>query len=660
MPFKELLRKAAGERHSCACGCCGDRDKPAAGEDQGFDFNLLFSVRLVVASLLFAAALVLTKIPEPWPPIMLAASALLAGYDIIAGAILAIINQSYFDKYVLIISAAVLAFALGQSTEGTALILLFQLGGTLADYTLERNRRSVLNTLYCDAENAHILKDGAEESAAAAQLCPGDRIVIYPGERVPCDGIVLEGTGKLDISALGGGEEPQPAGEGDEILSGCLCLDGILRCEVTAAQADSAAAAMLGSVRGSFRSGSAVPKALRRFLELYPPVMAIIAVFAAGALPIIYKIGIADSIRRAMIILVIANPCAMFAALPLIRFCGIGKSAKNGILISGMSVMEKASCTASVVFDKTGALTDGSPRVASVKSERIDADTFLKITAHALAYSDSPTARAIISSYGGTIYIELIENFSESPDRGVEVFVDSVRICAGSLEFMAEKGISVPETDISEELAVYVSIATEYAGRIMLSESLREDAVSGVAELTGQGIEVIMLSDEQAAAAAKSAETLKIKEYYSGCGREQKLETVAEIRQSLPANRTLCFACGQDAPGKAHTAADVDVSIRDIQALSNPLTADITVLNGKISGVAWAIGMAKYADKFAYITAAAVLLVKLIVFVLAFLGIATLWFGVFIDYAAAIGAILCAILVMNYDPHNGRGKLFGR
>lgn len=659
MSFEEFLGKAAGTRFRCACECCGEGHIPPPEAGDGIGFDRLFAVRLMVSSLLFAAALIVGNIPQPWPLVMLIISAVLSGYDMAAAAIRAVILRNYYDKCVLILTAAVLTFAFGQSAEGAALVLLFQLGGALTGYAFTRTRQSVLSAVSCDAENAHLVKkDGGEDLVPAGRMAPGDRIMIYPGERVPCDGVVLEGSGNLDASPLGGGEDPLFAAEGDEILSGCINLDGTLRCEVTAAQVDSAAAAMLRSVRSAFNAGFPVPRAMRRFLDLYTPVMLILTVLVAGILPLIYKIGITYAIRRALVFLVIANPCAMVVALPLIRFCGIGKSAGNGVLFSGMAVMEKASHTAAVIFDKSGALTNGSLRVTSVKSERIDAETFLKITAHALAYSDSPTARAVISSYGGTIYIELIQNFSESPGKGVEVHVDGVRICAGNLEFMAEKSVAVPETDATDELAVYVSIATSYAGRILFADSLRKDAAAGVEELTLQGVDaVIMLTGDRPSATAKTAAELKIKEYYSGCNREQKLATVSDIRQSLPEKNTLMFVGGRDLPGREHTGADIDAAICDIQALSAPAFADITVLNGKVSGIASAIATAKYSDRFAYLTTGAVLAVKLIVLVLAFLGIATLWFAIFIDYAAALGAILCAILVQNAGPQPGGRKL---
>ena len=657
MSLKELVEKAAGSQTCCpgeSCWESGDRPPGIAGSRE---FGLSLIIRLLVSALVFAAALVIKAIPEPWPLIMLAAAAAVSGYDLLAAAILALIRGDYLNKCVLISFSAILAFAIGAGREGAALILLFQLGSSLIDYAFARTGQNVLDAVSCEAETARILRDGAESDVPAERLVPGNRIVIYPGERVPCDCIVLDGGGSLDTTPLGGGSEPLFIAEGDEILSGCVNLNGTLTCEVTAAQADSAAAALIQAVDAATRGGSSVPSLATRFLELYTPVIVVLAVIVAGILPLVYKIDILQAIRRALVFLVIANPCAMLAALPLISFCTVGKAAKNGILFSDIKTIQNAARTAAVAFDKTGTLTDGTPRVASVKSQRMDADIFIKIAAHALAYSDSPEARAIIASYGGTIYIELIEDFAEFPDLGVEVNIDGVRICVGSQALMAEKAIAIPEADKSDEWAVYLSIAAEYAGRIMLSETLRQDAASGVAELARQGVDsVIMLTGEAASSAAKTASDLNIKEYYSECEREQMLSAITDIRHGLPPRRTMMFVGSKDSAGEAHTAADIDVAVRDVQALNSPFTADLTILNGRVSEIATAIGLAQYAETFAYMTISGVFIIKLAVLVLAALGIATLWFAVFLDLAAALAAILLSIRVLNGDGRGGGFK----
>lgn len=658
MSVKAFFEKAAGARFCCSCGCCDENGlRPFMGEDEG-GFDLFLIIRLIISATVFAAALIFEQIPEPWPLVMLIASAVISGYDIAAATVLSVIKGRYFDKCVLILIAAAGAFALGMYTEGAALVLLFQLGASMIDYAYMRSRQTISATVDCTADTAHILTDGGEETVPAESIVPGNNIIINSGERVPCDCIVLEGGGSLDSSPLGGGTDPLFVAEGDEVLSGCILKSGCLRCEATAAKEDSSCAVFTKTIRTAADTGGPVPTALRRFLALYTPFTFVLAVIVAGLLPLIYKIGILYAIRRALVFLVVANPCAIFVALPLIRYGSLAGAAKRGILFSGIDVMDSAVSAASVVFERAGAMTDGIPHVSSIKTERMDADTFIKMTAHALAYSDSQIANSVISSYGGTIYIELIEDFKELPGKGVEVYVEGVRICAGNLSLMAEKSITVPEADITVDQAVYVSVAQEYAGRILLSESLREDAAVGVTDLAGQGIgSVILLTDEHPSSAAKTASELKIKEYYSDCGREQKLETVENIRQSLSANHSLLFVGGQDIAEMEHTKADLDISINDVQALNSSLSSDLTILNGKVSGVAAAIASAKHSERVSYMTIFAVLFIKLIVLVLAFLGIATIWFAAFIDAAAALGAILFAISVLTFEPSAGGKKL---
>jgi Cd2+/Zn2+-exporting ATPase len=464
MSYKAFFEKAARSRVCSSCGCCGENGaKPFIDEDNS-GFNTILIVRLIVAALIFASALFFKAIPKPWPLVMLIASAAISGYDLAAASVLAVSNGSYFDKSILILIVTVAAFALGLNTEGAALILLYQLGGSMIDYTSMRSRQTVCEAASCAGGVAHVLKDGAEETVPAECIVPGDKIIINPGERVPCDCVVLDGGGSVDSSPLGGSTEPLFVAEGDEVLSGFVLLSGRLHCEVAAAVTDSSCAAFLRAIRNAAVTGMPVPKLLRRFLTLYTPAIVVAAVIAAGILPLLYKIGILYAIKRALVFLVIANPCALFVALPLIRFGSLAGSAKCGVMFSGVSAMDCAASAATVVFERAGALTDGIPHVASVKSERMDADTFLKMTAHALAYSDSPIANSVISSYGGTIYIELIEDFKELPGKGVEVYVDHVRICVGNLSMMDEKSITVPEADITVEQAAYVSVAQEYAG----------------------------------------------------------------------------------------------------------------------------------------------------------------------------------------------------
>lgn len=657
MTFKELLEKITGGHFCCNSGCCGKfYARPHCSTEEP-DFDLVLVIRLIVACVTFAAALLIKKIPDSAVTIMLIISALVSGYDIIAGAILSVMGGSYFDKSLLIVLSATLGFIFGAKIESAALVLLFQLGGVFVDYAVMRTRLSVLDAVSCDSEDARVVRDTWEEELDSDAVEIGDHIIVNPGERVPCDCIVISGTSSLDLSALGDTAGQILAKEGDEILSGSLNQGGTLRCEVTAKREDSTAAALTNAVENGSNRGQVVPPMLSKFLSLYTPVLVVLAVVAACLLPLALKITFAEAVSRALVFLIIANPCALVISIPLIRLSAMGGAAKCGIIFDGCNAMDALSQSSIVAFDKAGTLTEGRPRVVSIKSTRMKPEVLLKIAAHALAYSNSAEARSIIASYASTIYIDLVENFVDIPGHGSEVFVDNVRICVGTRDLMTIKSISVPDEDISDDFSVYVSIGDDYAGRIILSDSVRSDAASGISDLADKGVEqVVMYSPDSRDVAARMASTLGIYEYYSEQDKNDLRNALQELHEGAAPGSTLALVEGADAAGGAHSAADVDILMTGVDALTMPTGADVSIFGGKVERVPLAIGISKYANMLIWAVASAVLLVKVVLLVLAIFGFATMWFAAFIDACAAVAAVLVSILAFTGEL-SGKRKI---
>lgn len=648
MKFADILARLTGGRFCCSAQCCGaGYCKPCEKDELSFDTLLL--TRLIIASLMFAAALVVKKLPEPWPLLLLILSALTSGLDILIAAVLSLMRRSWFDKTVVITFVCALAFGLGHWAEAAALVLIFQLCDVFIDYAFVRTRLSVLEAVDCRREGVVIVinEQGVEEPLSADEVPVGARIALRPGETVPCDCIVLDGAGSLSAAPLGGGAEPQFISEGDELLSGCELMTGNLLCEVTGTAAESAASALRDAVLRGASRGSPLPHKLERIYAFFTPAMFLLSIFIAGLIPIIYKVSIQESVQRALSFLILSNPCALLVAAPLIRLASIAGGAIRGILPASCDVMDALSRAGAVAFDRPGTLSDGTPRVTAVKSARLDADTLLKITAHAMAYSSDKLARSVINAYGGTIYIELVEKFVEYPGSGVEVYVDGVRICAGSYDLMQAKGVEVPVSDITDELAIYVSVAEDYAGRLSLTDGLRKDAPEGISELHSQHVDaVVMFTDESSASAAKTAAELGVKEYYSGKTAAQQLSALSDIKDTLPAGDTLLYVRGIDHIGAERSGAGVDVVMTGSELPMTTGKADLR-LRGGVMSVAAAIHAARTSERLIYIFAAAALLVKLLVMVLAFFGIGAAWFAVFIDSAVSMGAILLSIKAMN-------------
>lgn len=652
MNFTEILEKIAG------------RSVEAGGRlvSGSIRSDIILVARLAVCCIAFAVALLAGAVPAVWASVILILCALIAGYDILASAVLGILRGDYLNRSLLISIAAILAFIFGAQIEACALVLLYQITCIFIDYAIERTRRTVLDTIYCDAANANwIDDDGREVTVESSTLQPGHHIIVRPGEIIPCDCIVLEGSSRVDPAPLGDDSGPVSVKEGDELLSGCVNMSGELRCEVSTTQAESAAARLYSSINEAPGRGSAVPEALRGLKMYFPSAIIVLAILIAALLPFFAEnITVAESVRRAAMFLVIASPVSMLSSIPVLRLCAGCGAARAGIVFDSCSAMDGLSSASAVAFNETGTLTEGKPRVVKVNAGRMGKDVLLKIAAHALSYSNTPQSRSIIEAYGGTIYIDLIENYSEVPGYGVEVYVDGIPIRVGTRELMRIGAVSIPDSDLfveEGETCVYVAITDEYAGCIVLSDPLRADALSGIEDLRHSGIEnIIMFSGDSRDRTARLASSLGITEYYSECPREKLRSTLSSLRQGCAPGKSLVFVDSGENFGNSHTAADVDTAMSGTDALSMPRSSDITILGGKVGKIATAVGIARYARMLMYATVAGAALIKLILLIIAVLGVSTLWFTVFIDAIAAVAAALVSILAFSGELYGTKSK----
>ena len=645
MNFREILERLTGGRPAWPDG--------TEGGPGSCDFDIALVIRLIVSCLMFAAALLFRSIPAPWPTVILILGSVIAGYDIIAGAVLSVLDGKFLDKTVLILLSALIAFVFGAIVEGAALILLFQLGGIFIAYAVGRTRMSALDAVFFENEYATVLREGGEDRVPSADVEAGERIRVRAGERIPCDCVVVEGSSSLDLSALGDTSGEVLAREGDELLSGSMNLSDDLICEVTSSGRDSTAAAMYRGVEHASASGEVVPRALEQLAAYFTPVVCVAAVLIAAILPLAMQVSVAESVRRAAVFLIIANPCALLVAAPLVRLCSAAGAARSGIFYKDSTAISSLAEAGAVAFSKPGTLTDGNPKVVSVKAERMGPEVLIKIAAHAMAYSNTPQARSIIAAYGGTIYIDLVQDFVEIPGSGVEVTVDGIKICVGTRDLMTAKHVSVPDSDLTEEYAVYVAIGDEYAGRITLNDNVRPDAASGVADLARCGVgKVVMFTDESRDSAAQAAASLGIVEYYSEHGIGRTREAIGEVRRGCASGEKLVFVGDPNCFNGKHTDADADVAMAGLDALTMPLGTDVTIVGGKVERLPLAIAIAKYSEKLILCCAAGALLAKLALLALGFFGIATMWFAVFIDACAAVGASLASILAFSGESYS--------
>ena len=651
MNFTELLEKISG----------GDIDVGGRLASGSVKSDIILVARLAVCCIAFALALLLPAITGTWVIVILVLCALVAGYDVIASAVLGVMRGDYLNRHILVVIAAALAFAFGAPIEGCALVLLYQISGIFIDYAVERTRRTVLDTIFCNTAYANwINDDGSEVTVQANTLQPGHHIVIRSGETVPCDCIVLDGSSRVDLAPLGDDSGPVNVKEGDELLSGCINLSGELRCEVSATQKDSTAAKLYNSIESAPGRGEAVPQGLLTVKFYFSAALTVLAILIAALLPLFSDCTVSESVRRAAMFLVIASPVSMLAAIPVIRLCACCGAARAGVLFDSCSAMDGMADAGTAAFNESGTITEGKPRVVKVNGGRMGSDVLLKIAAHALSYSNTPQARSIIDAYGGTIYIDLIENYSEVPGYGVEVHVDGIPIRVGTRELMRIGHVDIPDSDIvvdDGETCVYIAITDEYAGSIVLSDPVRADAVSGIDDLRNSGVEnIVMFSADSRDRTAKLAGSLGITEYYSECPQDKLRTTLSTLKQSCAPGRDLVYIGKSEDFSGSHTAADVDAVMAGADALAMPRSCDVTFLGGKVGKAAVAVGIARYARMLTYVSAAGAALVKIILLLIALFGVSTLWFTVFIDAIAAVAAALVSILAFSGELYGAKGS----
>jgi len=643
-----ILERLKGNLHTAKCACCSVNEsecKEEAAEKSAASFHgfdKLLVARLAVAVVIFVLGLVL-ELPDGYALLFMAASAVVAGFDVLVGAIANIFNKRVFDETLLMTVAVLAAFLIGESREGAAVLILFQIGELFQDYAIGRTKRSVEELMDLRPDSATVLEEGEERSVPAEDLEVGATIIIRPGERVPMDCSVIEGSSVLDMSALTGESVPRPVEPGDSLLSGSVNLSAPLKALVTAPASESTAARILKLVQAESAKKGRTEKFITRFARVYTPVVIAIAVVLAAVMWLVLKRPIVESVNRALVFLVISCPCALVISVPLTYFAGIGGASKLGILFKSSAAVDAVAKTRVVVFDKTGTLTTGSFKVSSVKPEKMDSEMMLKIAAHAEAYSNHPIAKSIVSAYGGPISYDLIDGHTEYSGKGIIASIEKIKIVIGSREFLREQGTEVPE-EKTEDLAVYMSIGDIYAGRITLSDAVKEDSASAIRDLADAGVEhVSMLTGDNAEISSKLAKAVGIKEYYAECLPEDKVDRVRELKKRMGDKGTLVFVGDgiNDAP--VLTAADVGIAMGGLGSDAAVEAAEVVIMDDSPRKVSVAINASRNTLRIVYQNVILALAIKLIIMALGVAGISTLWFAVVADVGVALGTILNSI-----------------
>lgn len=581
---------------------------------------------------------------------------LIAGYDVLLKAARNIGNGQVFDENFLMTIATVGAFALvlfpdsqPHMAEGAAVMLFYQVGELFQGYAVGKSRQSIADMMDIAPDFANVMRDGKLVQVDPYEIGVGDEIVVKPGERVPLDGTIVEGSTQLDTAALTGESVPRHVEEGAEVISGCVNMTGKITVKVSKPFEQSTVSRILELVESASEKKAQTENFITRFARYYTPIVTIGALVLAVLPPLLFGQSWSDWIERGLTFLVVSCPCALVISVPLSFFGGIGGASRLGILVKGGNYLEALSHTETVVFDKTGTLTNGSFNVVAVHPDaaaEVDPDLILSIAAHAEAYSDHPIAVSVKEAFTGEIDQSRIADVREEGGHGVRAVVDERVVLVGNDKLMREEGIAYHDCELTGTI-LHVSIDGKYVGHIIIADVVKEDAAECIKRLHAAGVKkTVMLTGDRAEVAKAVAEKLGLDEYHGKLLPEDKVNQVERLLGETSEKGRLAFVGDgiNDAP--VLTRADIGIAMGAMGSDAAIEAADIVLMDDKPSKIASAIRIARKTMRIVWQNIVFALGVKFAVLVLAAVGLATMWLAVFADVGVAILAILNAMRCM--------------
>ena len=609
-------------------------------------------IRIIVSAVLLAGIMITTKLVEinKWIQLVLyLVPYLIIGYDILKKAVKGIFKGQIFDENFLMAVATVGAVALGEFSEGAAVMLFYQIGELFQSVAVGKSRKNITSLMDIRPDYANVELNGKLEKIDPDDVEIGTEIVVNPGEKVPIDGIIISGDSTLNTSALTGESVPRSAKIGDEIISGCINLTGVLKIKTTKEFGDSTVSKILDLVENSSMKKSKSENFITKFARYYTPAVCGGALLLAILPPVIRLISGTGAmwgewITRALTFLVISCPCALVISIPLSFFAGIGCASANGVLVKGSNYLEALSDTQYVVFDKTGTLTKGVFEVTGIyPANNFDKDTLIRLAAFAESGSSHPISVSLKKNYGKEINIDEVSNIQEIAGHGVSALVDGKRVFAGNIKLMKKENIDV-ECEHDEGTVVYVSCDGEYAGCIVISDVVKENSKKAISSLKKSGIDkTVMLTGDSKQAAERVAKSLGLDEYHAELLPSDKVEWVEKLLSQKSAKKKLAFVGDgiNDAP--VLSRADIGIAMGALGSDAAIEAADIVLMDDDPSKIALARKISVHTLKIVKENIVFALAIKAICLVLGALGIANMWVAIFADVGVMILAVLNAI-----------------
>ena len=604
-------------------------------------------VKILIATLLFILALTLKLGNELINKILFIIAYLIVGLGILKKALRNILCGEVFDENFLMSIATLGAFAIGEFPEAVAVMLFYQVGEVFQNYAVNKSRKSIATLMDIRPEIANVIRNGNVEEVDPDEVKIDEIIVVKPGEKVPLDGIVIEGKSNLDTKALTGESLPRKAIEGNEVLSGCINLDGVLKLKVAKEYSDSTVNKILELVENASNRKSKSENFITKFAKYYTPIVVIIAVILAIVPPLtIDSATFADWIYRALSFLVVSCPCALVISIPLSFFSGIGAASKMGVLIKGSNFLEAIANTEIAVFDKTGTLTEGVFEVQKVNAVNMAEDELLDIAAHVEFYSEHPIALSVKKAYNKEIDEKRITKTEDLTGRGLMAVVDNKEVLIGNERLMNENQIEFSKCD-DVGTVLYIAIEKVYAGYILIADKIKEDAITAIKQLKKNNIkQTVMLTGDRKNVGENVASKLGMDKVYAELLPQNKVEKVEELLKEKSEKGKLIFAGDgiNDAPVIA--LADIGIAMGALGSDAAIEAADVVIMTDEPSKIVNAIKLSKKTMRIVNQNMWFAILVKVVVLILSALGLSNMWQAVFADVGVSVIAVLNALRIL--------------
>ncbi len=609
--------------------------------------------RIIVTFLLFAVLMVCehTGGMDGWNKIVLfviyLVPYLVIGYDIVYKAARNISHGQVFDENFLMMIATFGAFGVGEYSEAVAVMLFYQVGELFQGYAVGKSRQSISDMMDICPEYANIEEDGVLKQVDPDDVEVGSIIVVKPGERIPLDGIVVEGESLIDTAALTGESVPRSAKAGDEIISGCVNGSGTLKVKTTKEFDDSTVAKILELVENASSKKAKVENFITRFAKYYTPVVTIGAVILAILPPLILGGGWAEWIQRACIFLVISCPCALVISVPLGFFGGIGAASKIGVLVKGSNYLEAVAEMTTIVFDKTGTLTKGEFKVTDVITENGSKEELIELAALGEGYSNHPIANSIREAYGKELDLNRVTNTEEIAGHGIKAVIDGKTVLLGNEKLMKSESIFYTSCK-SMGTVVYVACNGVFEGAVVISDTIKDGAKEAIRDMKQVGVRhTVMLTGDRKEAAETVAQTLGIDEVHAELLPGGKVEQVEALLKAEKEKERLAFVGDgiNDAP--VLTRADIGIAMGSMGSDAAIEAADIVLMDDDVTKIASVVKIARKTLRIVKQNIVFALAIKALVLILGALGMANMWEAVFADVGVSVIAILNSMRTLN-------------